>query len=114
MPWPALQVAQDRACHAPFELNAARAPNAVALAFGDVELRYAELNARANRLARKLKSLGARPGKRIGICLERSPDMVIAVLAVLKSGAAYVPLDPAYPAARLQAMLRTPILWPSS
>ncbi len=59
----------------------------------------------ANRLAHKLKALGAKRGKRVGICLERSVEMVVALLAVLKSGAAYVPLDPSYPAARLHTML---------
>jgi amino acid adenylation domain-containing protein len=68
-------------------------------------LSYADLDRRANRLAHKLLALGARRGKRVGICLERSPEMVVAVLAVLKSGAAYVPLDPAYPQARLATML---------
>src|SRR5262249_34294332 len=63
------------------------------------------LDRRANRLAHRLLALGAKRGKRVGICLERSPEMIVAVLAVLKSGAAYVPLDPAYPQARLRAML---------
>ena len=92
-------------CLGPFESQAAATPNATALTFGDTQLSYALLNQRANTLARRLKSLGAKPGKRIGICLERSPEMVIAVLAVLKSGAAYVPLDPTYPQARLRTML---------
>src|SRR5882757_6155068 len=92
-------------CLASFEASTQTTPNAIALTFGDTQLSYAELNRAANQLARRLRAFGARRGKRIGICLERSPDMVIAVLAVLKSGAAYVPLDPTYPQARLRAML---------
>jgi amino acid adenylation domain-containing protein len=92
-------------CLGPFEARAATTPNAVALTFGDIQLSYAELNRRSRQLARRLRSFGAKRGKRIGICLERSPEMVIAVLAVLKSGAAYVPLDPTYPQARLRTML---------
>jgi amino acid adenylation domain-containing protein len=92
-------------CHAQFELRAAATPNAVALTFGGAHVSYADLNRRANQLARKLRAFGAKSGKRVGICLERSPEMVIAVLAVLKSGAAFVPLDPAYPPARLRTML---------
>jgi amino acid adenylation domain-containing protein len=92
-------------CLRPFENAAAATPTATALTFGDTQLSYAQLDQRANTLAHRLKSLGAKRGKRIGICLERSPEMVIAVLAVLKSGAAYVPLDPTYPRARLRTML---------
>jgi amino acid adenylation domain-containing protein len=93
------------ACHKPFEARAAATPDAPALVAGDVQLTYRTLDRRANRLAHKLIALGARRGKRVGICLERSPEMIIAVLAVLKTGAAYVPLDPAYPQARLGTML---------
>jgi amino acid adenylation domain-containing protein len=92
-------------CHSIFEAKAAATPSATALTFGDTRLSYADLNRRANELARNLRSLGAKRGKRVGICLERSPEMVIALLAVLKTGAAYVPLDPAYPLARLRTML---------
>ena len=92
-------------CYAQFESRAAATPNAVALTFDDTHLSYADLNRSANRLARKLRAWGARPGKRVGICLERSPAMVIAVLGVMKSGAAYVPIDPAYPHARLRTLL---------
>ena len=67
--------------------------------------RYAELNARANRLAHHLRALGVGPDARVAICVERSPEMVVALLAVLKAGGAYVPLDPAYPAERLRCML---------
>jgi amino acid adenylation domain-containing protein len=94
-----------RACHAEFEMRASTTPNAVALVFGSTHVSYSDLNRSANRLARRLRDAGAKRGKRVGICLERSPEMVIAMLAVLKSGAAYVPLDPTYPQARLRAML---------
>ncbi len=87
--------------HARIEAWARATPHAPALLHADGELSYAELNARANRLAHRLIALGAGPEQRIALCLERSPQMVVAVLAVLKSGAAYVPLDPDYPAQRL-------------
>jgi amino acid adenylation domain-containing protein len=92
-------------CLAQFEHQAAIKPDGIALRHEGSDLSYAELNRKANGLAHKLKSMGARRGRRVGICLERSVEMVIALLAVLKSGAAYVPLDPAYPAARLRTML---------
>ncbi len=66
---------------------------------------YAELNARANRLAHHLRALGVRPDARVAVCAERSFEMVIALLAVLKAGGAYVPLDPTYPAERLRFMI---------
>jgi amino acid adenylation domain-containing protein len=92
-------------CHRAFETRVAGAPHSVALSCGEVELTYTELNQRANRLAHRLLSLGGKRGRRVGICLERSPQMIVAVLAVLKSGAAYVPLDPSYPQGRLRMML---------
>ncbi|HEU0014377.1 MAG TPA: condensation domain-containing protein, partial [Longimicrobium sp.] len=91
--------------HELFERQVQRAPGATAVVFGEDQLTYAELNARANRLAHHLRALGVRPEVRVAICLERGPEMVIALLAVLKAGGAYVPLDPAYPADRLQYML---------
>jgi amino acid adenylation domain-containing protein len=90
---------------ADFEDQVTRTPEAIALQAGDGQISYAALNAQANRLARVLADEGAAPEVPVGICLERSPAMVIAVLAVLKAGAAYVPLDPAYPADRLALML---------
>ena len=95
----------DRCIHHLFEDQARRTPEAVAVLFGDEALTYRELDARANRLARHLVVLGASPEARVGICLERSAGMVVAMLAVLKAGAAYLPLDPAYPAGRLASML---------
>ncbi|MER5733146.1 amino acid adenylation domain-containing protein [Streptomyces sp. NPDC002138] len=90
------------------ELFAARAalhPDAVALSYEGQEVTYAELDERANRLAHHLVSLGAGPESLVGLCLERGPRAVTALLAVLKAGAAYVPLDPDYPADRLAYMI---------
>ncbi|MBV9109450.1 MAG: AMP-binding protein, partial [Gemmatimonadetes bacterium] len=95
----------ERCIHELVEAQSARTPNAVAAVFGDDSLTYRELNERANRLAHHLASLGAGPEARVGICLERSLEMVVAMLAVLKAGAAYLPLDPSYPADRLSYML---------
>src|SRR6185437_13718719 len=78
---------------------------AVALIFGDVELSYGELNARANRLAHCLIRLGIAAESRVGIAVERSIDMVVGLLAILKAGGAYVPLDPEYPQERLAYMV---------
>jgi amino acid adenylation domain-containing protein/thioester reductase-like protein len=82
------------------EAQAARTPDADALVLGDVVLSYGEMNARANRLARRLVALGVAPEERVGIVADRSVEAVVALLAVLKAGGAYVPLDPAAPAAR--------------
>ncbi|MGO4851173.1 AMP-binding protein, partial [Inquilinus sp. 2KB_12] len=74
--------------------------------FEDQALTYAGLNAQANRLAHRLIALGAGPETLVGLCLERSIDMVVGLLATLKAGAAYLPLDPAYPPERLAFMLK--------
>jgi len=87
-----------------FESQAERTPDAIALSMGQKALRYGELNARANQLARYLQTLGVRPGVTVGIGLERSLEMVIALMGVLKAGGAYVPLDPEYPRDRLRFM----------
>ncbi|HEU0077912.1 MAG TPA: amino acid adenylation domain-containing protein, partial [Longimicrobiaceae bacterium] len=92
--------------HRLFEAQADRVPHAVAVEMGDRALTYAELERRANRLARALRARGVGPDARVGLCVERSPEMVVAMLAVLKAGGAYVPLDPAYPAERLDFLLR--------
>ena len=91
--------------HGLFAAQAARTPDATAVAFGDDTLTYAELDAGANRLANRLRRLGVGPETRVGICVERGPDTVRAVLGVLKAGGAYVPLDPAYPEDRLAYMV---------
>ncbi|MEV7548252.1 amino acid adenylation domain-containing protein [Amycolatopsis sp. NPDC089917] len=87
------------------ERQAARRPDAVAVVFGDQQLSYAELNARANRFARLLRSQGAGPETVVGVCLERSLDAVVVLLGVLKSGGVYAPFDPRHPAERLDFML---------
>ena len=91
--------------HELFEQQAARTPDAVAVVAGDTSLSYGELNARANQLARRLQAQGLRPDERVAICVERSLEMVVGLLAILKAGGAYVPLDPAYPTERLAFML---------
>src|SRR6185437_15434771 len=88
-----------------FESQAARTPDAIALRFGEELLRFNELNQRTNRLAHHLIKQGAGPEKIVAICIERSPEMLIAILAVLKSGAAYLPLDPGFPEERLSYMV---------
>jgi len=88
-----------------FEAHAQRTPSARAVVCAEESLTYGELNARANQLARHLANLGLKRGMIAGVCVERSADMVAALLAVLKAGAAYLPLDPKYPAARLSFML---------
>ena len=88
------------------ETEAARAPDALAACFEGGRLTYRELNARANRLARHLQRQGVGPNVLVGVLVERSLEMLTAVLAVMKAGGAYVPLDPAYPADRLEFMLK--------
>ncbi|MEV0318565.1 amino acid adenylation domain-containing protein [Streptomyces sp. NPDC050658] len=89
----------------PIEAQAVRTPDATALVFGEQELTYAELNARANRLAHHLIEIGVRPGALAAVAVPRSLDLVVTLLAVLKAGGAYLPLDPDYPADRLAYML---------
>ncbi|MXV13445.1 amino acid adenylation domain-containing protein, partial [Xanthomonas sp. LMG 8992] len=98
-------VPQDTPIHALFQAQASRQPQALALACGDQQLSYGALNARANQLAHRLIALGVQPDTRVAICLPRSVEMVVGILAILKAGGAYVPLDPAYPAERLAYML---------
>ncbi|MCA6113143.1 amino acid adenylation domain-containing protein, partial [Bradyrhizobium sp. CNPSo 4026] len=95
----------ERCIHELFEQQVRRAPEAVALVHEDERLSYGELNARANRLAHHLIALGVRPDQPVAICLERSPAMVVGLLAILKAGGAYLPLDPAYPSQRLRQVL---------
>ncbi|MCE9575737.1 MAG: amino acid adenylation domain-containing protein [Deltaproteobacteria bacterium] len=99
--------------HELVEAQVARTPEAVAVVFGDTQLTYRELDTRAARLARALRAGGVGPDVRVGICVERSLEMAVGVLAILKAGGAYVPLDPAYPPDRLAWILadaRAPVL----
>ncbi|MFE5209779.1 amino acid adenylation domain-containing protein [Streptomyces sp. NPDC056600] len=91
---------------AEFEARAAEAPEGVAVVVSGVETSYAELNARANRLAALLRAHGVEPGARVGLCLRRNLDLPTAILAVLKAGAAYVPLDTAHPSGRVAEIAR--------
>ncbi|WP_184642840.1 non-ribosomal peptide synthetase, partial [Variovorax guangxiensis] len=92
--------------HRQIESHARLKPSAPALVFGDEALSYGELNARANQLAHRLISLGVGPDVLVGLCVERSVEMMVGILAVLKAGGAYVPLDPEYPADRLSYMVQ--------
>nr|WP_315223086.1 non-ribosomal peptide synthetase [uncultured Duganella sp.] len=92
--------------HQLFERQARRQPDQVALLFGEDVLTYAELNARANRMAHRLIALGVAPEVKVGIAVERSVGMVVGLLAILKAGGAYLPLDPEYPAERMAYMMR--------
>ncbi|HEY0602555.1 MAG TPA: amino acid adenylation domain-containing protein, partial [Herpetosiphonaceae bacterium] len=104
--WNATETAYPQSCaHLLFEAQVERRPEAIALAYGDQELSYHELNTRANQLAWHLQSLGVRPESRVAICLERSPEMIVGLLGIWKAGGVYVPLDPAYPQDRLHHML---------
>ena len=92
--------------HQLFEEQVKRKPSSIAVVYQDQQLTYGELNAKANCLAHYLQSLGVGEEVKVGICLERSLDLIVAVLGVLKAGGAYVPLDPAYPQERLAFMLK--------
>lgn len=92
--------------HEMFEAQAERTPEAIAVVCNGEQLTYRQLNDRANQLARRLLNLGAGPGALVGICVQRSSEMIVSLLGVLKSGAAYVPLDPSYPAERLTFMIQ--------
>lgn len=96
---------RDLCIHQLFESQVERTPEATAVVCEGQRLSYGDLNARANRLARYLHRRGAGPEVLVGICCERSPNMLVGVLGILKAGAAYVPLDPAYPKDRLAVIL---------
>ncbi len=96
---------QDQCIHHLIEAQVDQTPTAIAIRFGDAELSYEELNRRANQVAHHLQILGVGPEVLVGICLERSLEMVIGLLGILKAGGAYVPLDPNYPHDRLQFMI---------
>ncbi|NCS15837.1 MAG: amino acid adenylation domain-containing protein, partial [Microcystis aeruginosa G13-12] len=95
----------DKCIHQLFEEQVERTPNAVAVVFEEQELTYNELNCRANQLAYYLQSLGVKPDELVGICVERSLEMIVGLLGILKAGGAYVPLDPEYPQERFSFML---------
>jgi non-ribosomal peptide synthetase component F len=105
--WNATEAAypQGRCLHELFEGQAQRTPEAVAVVYEDEQLTYGALNARANQLAHTLQALGVGPERRVGVCLERSLELVVGLLGILKAGGAYVPLDPTYPPERLAFML---------
>ena len=91
--------------HQAFEQQVQKSPDAIAVAYKNRELTYAQLNERANQLAYRLIRKGVKPDTLVGICLERSPEMIIGILGVMKAGAAYVPIDPAHPQERIAYMV---------
>ncbi|HEY9830739.1 MAG TPA: amino acid adenylation domain-containing protein [Stenomitos sp.] len=96
---------QDKCIHQLFEEQVELHPDAIAVVFEEEQLTYRELNQRANCLAHHLKTLGVGPEVLVGICVERSLEMIVGLLGILKAGGAYMPLDPAYPCERLAFML---------
>ena len=107
--WNATSMAypETQCLHQLIEAQVERTPDACALidAASGTELSYRELNARANQVAHRLQSLGVKPDDLVGLCVERSPKLLIGLLGILKAGAAYVPLDPAFPKSRLELMI---------
>jgi amino acid adenylation domain-containing protein len=109
----AIPFPHDHCLHQLYEAQALRQPDAPAAVCGDERLSYRELNQRANQVAHELQARGVGPNILIGLCMERSLDLVVALLGIAKAGGAYVPLDPSYPAERLQFMVedtRVPVL----
>jgi len=103
----------DPCVHDLVQLQASATPDSIALVSGNRHVTYGELNARANQLAHRLRSLGIGPDVPVGLCMERSVELPIAALAILKAGGAYLPLDPTYPARRLSMLLEdsgTPVV----
>ena len=96
----------DKCIHELFEDQVERTPDVTAVRFNETELTYRELNARANQLAHYLQKLGVGPEALVGVCLERSTEMMVGLLGILKAGGAYVPLDPSYPKQRLAFILK--------
>ena len=97
---------QDKCIHQLFETQVERSPKAIAVVFEDKQITYRQLNALANRVAHYLRSLGVGADSLVGLCLERSGEMVVGILGILKAGGAYVPLDPRLPQERLTFMLQ--------
>jgi amino acid adenylation domain-containing protein len=109
----ATEALHDSCIHQLFEAQVGRMPETLAVVSGEERLTYADLNRRANQLAHYLRRLGVGPGVLVGLCVERTPEMIIGILGVMKAGGAYVPLDPSYPFERLTYMLtdaRPPVL----
>ncbi len=109
----AAEYPRDQCIHTLFAAQAARTPDATAVVYLDEQLTYAQLDARANQLAQHLAGLGVGPDVLVGVCVERSIEMLVATLGVMKAGGAYVPMDPAYPAERIALMLedsKVPVL----
>jgi amino acid adenylation domain-containing protein len=110
--WNTVPSAHQTFCvHRLFEEQVSRTPDRTAVSFGQERLSYFELNARANRLAHRLRAKGVGPEKLVTVCLGRSVDLVVALVAVLKSGGAYVPIDPAYPEERRRIILEDCNSW---
>jgi amino acid adenylation domain-containing protein len=104
--WNATQATYPQCCvHELFEAQAERTPDALAVVCEGQRLTYSELNRRAEQAARHLRTFGAKPGVLVGICMERSADLVVGLLGILKAGGAYLPIDPAYPAQRIAFMI---------
>lgn len=97
---------RDKCVHELFETQVERSPEAIALVSGDKKFTYRELNARANQLARFLKRFGVGPGSLVGLCVERSLEMIVGVLGILKARAAYVPMDPNCPSDKIAQILQ--------
>ncbi len=95
----------DQCVHELFERQVERSPETIAVVSGSTQLTYRELNSRANQLARFLKRFGVGPDSLVGLCVDRSPEMVVGILGILKAGASYLPMDPTYPSERLSFML---------
>ena len=96
---------QQQCLHALFEAQAAHMPDKVAVVFEEQQITYQELDRRANQLAHYLQDLGIGPESPVGLCLKRSPEMIVGVVGILKAGGIYVPLDPGYPPRRLSFLL---------
>ncbi|MHC5719416.1 MAG: AMP-binding protein, partial [Nostoc sp.] len=104
---------QNKCVHRLFEEQVERTPNSIAVTFSDKKLTYRELNARANQMAHYLQKFGVGPEVLVGICVERSLEMIVGILGILKAGGVYIPLDPNYPSERLAFILedtKTPVL----
>ncbi|MEM7346415.1 MAG: amino acid adenylation domain-containing protein, partial [Chloroflexota bacterium] len=101
----AAEYPQDRSIHHLIEAQVVHQPQAIAVAFDDQRLTYNQLNQQAEELAQQLREIGVGPNVPVGLCLERSLEMIVAIVGVLKAGGAYLPLDPSYPIARLTYMI---------